>query len=62
MLKSIELQTKEYDKRYGIIEEYYGTHEAERMTGIRCTNISSCCLGKLKTAGGYIWKYVIKRD
>ena len=31
--------------------------EAERVTGINHGNISKCCLGKLKSAGGYIWKY-----
>ena len=37
---------------------YESTREAERQTGIRHSNISSCCNGKLKTAGGYPWKYV----
>ena len=31
--------------------------EAERVTGIANGNISNCCLGNRKSAGGYIWKY-----
>jgi hypothetical protein len=40
-----------------IIKQYYGSYEAERCTGIYSSNIISCCNGKVKTAGGYIWKY-----
>jgi hypothetical protein len=40
-----------------ILNEYYGCHEAERATGITYKNISACCLGKRKTAGGFQWKY-----
>ena len=31
--------------------------EAARQTKINAQNISSVCLGKNKSAGGYIWKY-----
>lgn len=34
---------------------------AERMTGIHHPNISKVCIGKRKTAGGYIWKYDRKK-
>lgn len=40
-----------------VIAEYYGTNEAERQTGIFCTNIVRVCNGKQKHAGGYQWKY-----
>ena len=62
----------EYDKKKGInnknnkavlkcdsngyvLEEYYSISEALRVTGIR--HISECCKGKLKSAGGFKWKY-----
>ena len=32
--------------------------EAKRATGICVSNISMCCNGKRKTAGGYHWKFV----
>lgn len=41
-----------------VIAEYYGTYEAERNTGISSRHISGCALGKRKTAGGFVWKYI----
>lgn len=38
-----------------ILKEFPSVNEAYRQTG--CSNISSCCLGKLKQAGGYYWTY-----
>lgn len=32
-------------------------YEAARQTSINAQNISSVCLGKNKSAGGYVWKY-----
>lgn len=40
-----------------VINEFFGTREAERMTKIRHTHISAVCLGKLSSAGGFKWKY-----
>ena len=40
----------------GII--YPSCIEAERQTGIHNANISHCCNGKLKRAGGYHWEFV----
>lgn len=39
-----------------VIKEYYGANEAERETGVKRQNILSCCHGKTKSAGGYVWK------
>lgn len=33
--------------------------DAERKTGTNSSNISSCCSGRLKTAGKYHWEYVM---
>lgn len=43
-----------------IIREFYGFFEASRETGINTGNIWACCNGKLKTAGGFEWRYVNK--
>ena len=40
-----------------ILHFYPSTVQAEKETGVNTTNISNCCLGKQKTAGGFIWKY-----
>ena len=40
-----------------LVAEYPSTMEIERQLGYYNNNISACCLGKLKTAYGYIWSY-----
>ena len=39
------------------IATYESGAEAYRKTGVNSTQISECCNGKAKTAGGYIWKF-----
>lgn len=41
-----------------IINTYKSTQEASRQTGINRANICSCCRGKYKSAGGFVWKYL----
>ena len=56
--ESLSKQVKMFDKSTGeLLTTFPSTHEAVRVTGINQGNISSCCLGKYKSAGGYIWKY-----
>ena len=45
------------DTNYNIINIYASLTEAGKCTGIKTSNISSCCLHKYryKTAGGFIW-------
>lgn len=45
------------DKVSGLILEFPSTREAERQTGISKGNICDCLKGKLKTAGGFVWRY-----
>ena len=48
-----------FDKSTGeLLATFPSTHEAERVTRIARQSISSCCLGKYKSAGGYIWRYI----
>jgi group I intron endonuclease len=44
------------DLQGNYIAEFRSTLEACRILGVS-RNISACCLGKLKQAGGYKWKY-----
>ena len=47
------------DKSTGeLLATFPSTHEAERVTGIANQSISSCCKGKRKSAGGYVWRYI----
>lgn len=39
------------------VAEYPSLAEARRQTNIHKQNISLCCLGKRKSAGGYVWKF-----
>ena len=51
-------QVQMLNKQTGeLLATFHSTSEAERVTGIYHSNISKCCLGKLKSTGGYVWKY-----
>ncbi len=41
-----------------LITTYINAYVAEEKTGICETNISLCCLGKRKSAGGYKWNFI----
>jgi 16S rRNA A1518/A1519 N6-dimethyltransferase RsmA/KsgA/DIM1 with predicted DNA glycosylase/AP lyase activity len=43
-------------------ETFPSTHEVERKLGIYHSEISKCCNGKRKTAGGYTFEYVEDDD
>lgn len=56
---SLSKKVQMFDKSTGeLLTIFPSTHEADRITGISHQNISSCCKGKLKSAGGYIWRYL----
>ena len=45
------------DKNNNILNEYKSVNEAARQTGCDSSAISKVCRGKLKTTGGFKWKY-----
>lgn len=47
----------QYTKSGEFIKEWHSAHEVERELGFPFTKISACCLGKRKSAYGFIWKY-----
>ena len=47
----------QYDLNGNFISEFPSTREIQRQFGFVNQSISACCLGKLKQAYGYIWKY-----
>jgi group I intron endonuclease len=51
-VQQIDINTKE------VLREFKSCHEASRETKIHRGNISTCCRGDLKSAGGFIWKYI----
>lgn len=47
----------QYSKDGKFIKEWQYMNEASKTLNICKTSISSCCLGKRPSAGGYIWSY-----
>ena len=47
----------QFSKNGDKINEFISLTEAGRKTDINNSHISQCCLGKRKSAGGFIWKY-----
>ena len=47
----------QYDLNMNLIKEWNDITQASKELNIYNSNISTCCKGKLKTTGGYIWKY-----
>ena len=47
----------QFSKDGEFIAEYQSIREAERQTGCKSESVCRCCKGRLKTCGGFIWKY-----
>ena len=43
---------------YLLIQMFQSQKDASKNTGVPQSNISACCYGKIKTAGGYRWCFV----
>ena len=55
--KALSKKILQFTKYGEFIKEWPSTIEAERELGINHANISGCCNGIRKSAGGYVWKY-----
>ena len=51
-------QIAQYTKDGSLIKIWTGIQETSRKTKISASHISACCLGKRKSAGGFMWKHV----
>ncbi len=47
----------QYSKNGELIKVWNSLHEIEKNLGLPATNVCKCCKGKLKSIGGFIWKY-----
>lgn len=56
-LNKCSISVLQFSKDGELITEFAGSWEAQRMTGINQSSIIKVCKGKMRTAGGYIWKY-----
>lgn len=50
----------QFDLNGNELQRFDSYMDAQRATGIRSGNISLCCQGKRHTAGGFIWRDLIK--
>lgn len=53
----VEWSDYQIDDAGNLVAVYSNTYEAQSKTGIDRHNISSCCIGRLKHAGGFKWTY-----
>ena len=56
-IKIVNREIAQLTKDGKVIRFWDSQKEASRMTGIPQQNISKCCNGKLKTAGGFCWVF-----
>jgi len=47
----------QYTKKGKLVSEFGNARLAEMITGANRTSVNLACNGKLKTAGGYIWRF-----
>ena len=57
MRESRKKKVNKYDLNGNYIQTYNSLKEATRQNPKSGTNISSACKGRIKQAGGFIWKY-----
>ena len=50
----------QFSRNGEFIRKWDSALDAQRELGIKQSNICSCCKGKLKTTGGYMWRYYYK--
>lgn len=48
----------QYDKNDKLIQQFDSIKDAEIITGISTASISQCCVGRSKSAGGFIWRFI----
>ena len=48
----------QYDKNNNLIKIWETQTEASKAVGVTSTSICNVCRGQIKSAGGYIWRYV----
>ena len=55
--KSVMRAVIQMDKNGNVLNEFASITEASNVTNTSIANISMCCKGNRKTAGGYKWKF-----
>ena len=47
----------QFDKSNNRLKSFDSIKEAGLFSGVRDNNIQDCCVGRIKSAGGFIWRY-----
>lgn len=47
----------QFDKSNNRLKSFDSIKEAGLFSGVRANNIQDCCVGRIKSAGGFIWRY-----
>lgn len=55
---SLKMAVGQFAKDGNLLHTYNSLLEASKLTGINYSNIDATCLGKRKSAGGFIWKFL----
>ena len=55
--KNKQLKVNQYDKQGNFIKTWDSIIDVEKSEIAFHSHVSSCCRGKLKTSGGFIWRY-----
>ena len=56
-IEKISIPIIQFSKSGEFIKEWPSAHEAERQLGIAHSHICGCLKGRLKSSGGYVWRY-----
>ena len=56
-LEKVRKKVAQYNLQGNLIKVWNSFMEIERELGYSNSSINSCCKGKRKHVGGYIWKY-----
>ena len=62
MTKAKGKKVAQYTKDNEFVKEYCSIREADRVSGVKKSNIQSVLYGFTMTAGGYIWRYADEED
>lgn len=57
MTEATSKKVCQYTKDEKLINIWESLSEASRNVKVQIGNITKCCQGKIKTTGGYVWKY-----
>lgn len=50
-------QVAQYSRQGALLKEWSSIKEAGEALHTSCSTIVQCCKGRLKTAGGFVWRY-----